>query len=551
MATGIDIGANSIRIAQVERYGEGFRVAGLARLKWSLQPGQTPENASIIAQAVGRLVANSRSKPRTAVMGLTGRDLILRISKVPRVAADRLSETMQHEVKSVAGKSEGEVYSDYRLLDMINPMDPDIPMLIGLGKSAFIDERVSGLKRAGIDPREICPNSLAVMAAYCATNRTEPSETVLILDIGAQNTEIVIQRGGKLILARNVSVGGKFFTDTIKNTINLPESEAEKFKIQDGTVSRAPIPNQRAETARLALLNAAGQIHSVINSSIQFARTQAKLPELTADKVVLSGGGARLMGLAEYLKDLIGKPVVTFNPLEGMDVSGMTPEAVEDAGREPSDMTVAIGLAVIGCTQPSYALSLIPTAVKNRAVLLRHTLPLIGAAAVLVFALIVLVLDGMRTRGRLKASVDDLRKREQALESRRASLESVKVDLTAAAGNFEVLCNETQGGALVLTTLSRISGMKPDEMWLSEVKLEQPGMQTDGGPPAVRVKGYVQEADDALDILNRFVQQLNAANSPVSATVTRPPYVDDSGRTGFELSIGWAQRSGAAEGGAQ
>ena len=99
---------------------------------------------------------------------------------------------------------------------------------------------------------------------------------------------------------------------------------------RDGNLTRT--------AARLNLSQSAVSVQ-MVQSTVQFARTQVQLNQLQPTKVFVTGGSANMPGLAEYLEGSLHVPVAVFDPLGDAGV-----EVVGEASTP--DLTVALGLAV-------------------------------------------------------------------------------------------------------------------------------------------------------------------------------------------------------------
>ncbi|MBI4712263.1 MAG: pilus assembly protein PilM, partial [Planctomycetes bacterium] len=258
--------------------------------------------------------------PHHCVLGVSGKDVNLRITHVPFIPTrSRLQKMMQYEVLQIAGKSSDNIYADFKPLTIPNKPYPEIPVLVGLAKNTYIDDEIRYLKDIGIGLDDICPKVLALSNVLRVGGRVGQSETVLLIDIGAENSEVVIQQGKNLLFARNMTGGGNLLTEALKNRLGVSEEQAEIIKHTDGimaTDSGAPIKD--------ALRGAIGQIESMLESAISFARTQLKIDDLAVDRILLSGGTARLKGLTEYLSNALAKPVEIFEPFQNIDTRRLT-----------------------------------------------------------------------------------------------------------------------------------------------------------------------------------------------------------------------------------
>ena len=71
----------------------------------------------------------------------------------------------------------------------------------------------------------------------------ELKDNILLLDIGAGNTEIGVFEGSKFIYTNTIPIGGDNITKDISLVLNISEDEADKLKRQYGLALRSFIDN--------------------------------------------------------------------------------------------------------------------------------------------------------------------------------------------------------------------------------------------------------------------------------------------------------------------
>src|SRR5262249_1865186 len=148
-----------------------------------------------------------RNGQGAGVVGLSGRDINLQVVQQPAMKPLNYRVMMGYELDQRRGEAT-DLYLDYCTLREPDAFFPQYLALIGMGKSAYVDDRIDLLAKSALDVRDAVPNSFALYSAYRNAYGTEPG-TVLLLDIGSDNMDIAFVRGGRLIFARNVSSGAR------------------------------------------------------------------------------------------------------------------------------------------------------------------------------------------------------------------------------------------------------------------------------------------------------------------------------------------------------
>jgi len=161
-----------------------------------------------------------------------------------------------------------------------------------------------------------------------------------VVDIGAEVTSICVHSHGRPRFVRMLSWGGRTVTNAIGRSLGLPEPEAERLK-RNMAAEGDPETRERAtQIVRQALASFADDLRS----SLDFYRTQN--PGATIGRVLLTGGGSKLEGLAAVVNERLAAAVGSGHPFHRVVVPEDLPSAVMSEA-EPL-LAVAVGLAIPG-----------------------------------------------------------------------------------------------------------------------------------------------------------------------------------------------------------
>lgn len=375
---GLTIGSQSMRAVEVRRKGGAWQVVRVAA-----SPLSGGEDGARAASCRGALQAAGMRGP--ALLGLSGRDLIVRYTRVPRVPDWRLEMLMRFEIQEVAEQSGGDVAADWALLSLPAAAGDDDTVLVALARNAHLRPRMDAASGAGMSFLGACPRSIALYHAFITNLRVPPGEVTMLLHLGNENTDVAIQRDGALLFARNMAGGGKPFTDALAAGFRVSEETAEKMKVQKGNVTprqKARYADSNEEKVANTLLGTAGSVVAAVHSSLMFCKAQTKLQDLRIDRVLVAGAGARLKGMCDYLASGLGLPVEPFDPFEAVDLTALDGEASAALSGEGPSMAVALGLAQMAADPKAFRLEILPEADRRKRQFLQHTAWLIATGVV-------------------------------------------------------------------------------------------------------------------------------------------------------------------------
>ena len=472
-------------------------------------------------------------KKLPAVVGVTGRDMILRTTYVPPVPDWQLKELMAYEVDDIAEQSGDALVADFELLGGLAAMGDEDLVLLALVRDSLVQERNAELSAAGLSVSCFTPNAVALHNAVVATDGGEG--TVLAASLRGRNTDVALIQDGELVFARNLTGGGDTFTEAVADSFRVDTAKAEQAKRQLGSF---PPPGdqpagQKGAVAR-ALDGALRQIVGMLQSTVGLCRTQLKTPDLEIDRVLLCGPGASVEGLDQALTRALGLPVEQFDPTEGYVVN---PEL--DLGDTGAHYAVASGLAMMALLKGSYRVEILSDAAAKARHFKQKTIWLVLAAALVVAHLGIF---GWLSKSNFDAAERDRSKLQREVNSRvsdRRSYERSSAQAEALAEGLTRVEEVTAPGSGLLTVLDLLDAHLPEELWVTAartLRAVQPEFQWEGSRPFVVVEGSGKEL--GRDLSTAVVDLTTRLRShPAVAGVVMTYSTDKRGRFFFELRI--------------
>lgn len=381
---GIDLGSRRVRAVLGEKRGALFVVKRAVEIE--VPHADDPETATLAA--LGELRRSFGKELKTgagARFGLSGKDLIVRYTTVPPVPLWRLRLLMDFEVREMAQQAGGSLASDYNLVSPPEAKDGEETVLVAVCKETFLDARFNAVQAEFGEPQAGTPASVALFNAYVACGEIKDDEYTFLVDVGDRNVEIVLQRNGELLFARNLNVGGLLLTEAVGSTFGVGLAQAEEIKHDFGNVTPrggGSYASGKEEKVSAAVIGPVGRLSSSIQSMLAFARAQTKIKDLTVGRILLSGGGANLKGLPAYLSAAFKCPVERFVPENGLDLAGLPEDEARGFQADPGAFAIAIGLARTTADDAAFRIDIVPAAAKKKRAFKQRTLFMILAGVV-------------------------------------------------------------------------------------------------------------------------------------------------------------------------
>ena len=397
MATGlgIDIGSESIKVVQVRVSANSVTVTGALKIPRNAEaildaPIDEMKN-QLVPETFGQELKRAHLR-RSGTVGISGRDVILKYLTTPPMPPPKLKMYIDMEIGeklTLKGTAPALTY-DYRLLNIPSGLKGDLVIMAGVCKNEYLFGMNAMLKRAGVGASRITPSCFGLVNAYLRTQKIPSNETVVLVDIGHELLEIAILEESHLYFARCAPGGGKKFTSSLDKVLHVGAAKAAEFKHNRARMhpEGTQLSNQQEQSFQPALKEGADAIAGAIRSSVMFCRTQARLSKLDYQRVFISGGGARLNGLREYLEKKVGRPVQILDLYSGLDLRKLDAASARCFEGDVPDMAVALGLAIIDAVPGSFHFSLLPEKLVKKQIFWNKTAFGIAAAVVMAVGLI-------------------------------------------------------------------------------------------------------------------------------------------------------------------
>ncbi len=504
---GVDIGTDGVRVVVGAEKKGAFHVQQVVLVPL---PRGTSDDADEVGSLLKRALAAANVKGQVNC-GLTGRDVVIRYSQVPPVPDWQLRQLMEFEIQEMTDQSGDALSADFNLIPVTSDLSSDDTVLLALAKQGVLDHHMRVLERAGLKPGAFTPNSIALYNAFRKLVGEEG--TTLLVNIGARSTDMALAKDGDILFARNLSGGGELFDDALVASFNVSADKARRLKEEMADV--APFDQQSRRTSQeekvaRALSGATGQLFSMVQSSVLFARSQTGVSDLHLDRVLLSGGGARLKGLDRYLASNLNVPVERFDPFEAVDVSSVQDD-LDEGARLAS--VVALGLALQGVYDDVYSIEILPESVRKAKRFQERT---VFAALAGVLALVLLLHDAWQSRAdHAAAAADSAAFRSETKKRTRDAdrFSALKVERIEKAGKLELLEERLVAGLGLERTLTLVQRYLPEDLYATGIEIQRakdPDLGILGdAKPVVVVRGEGREGAEGLEALfNRFAQDV-------------------------------------------
>jgi len=338
---GLDIGSSSIKLAEIQ---DNHKTRSLTLFSWIplakgvIVDGAVAEQEALTA-TIKELYRQSGCKSKKIVTSISGHAVIVKKATFAQMDQEELRALIHDEAgKYLPFDDMSAVDYDFQIIGE-NPFNPtQMEVLIVAAKKEIIEGYTEAIHAAGLIPVIMDVDSFALETMYEENYEFEESDVVVLINIGASITNLNAVKGGVSIFTRDFTLGGNSVTEALAANLGVSFEDAEKAKIEgtgDDEQSRA--------ANREGQFTYADPICSEIERSIEYFRSTFGAENIS--KVLLSGGGGLIPGMAADLGNRLGIETEIVNPFRKIpfDKKVLGPGAAERIGPIAA---VSVGLAL-------------------------------------------------------------------------------------------------------------------------------------------------------------------------------------------------------------
>ncbi|MGN6521995.1 MAG: type IV pilus assembly protein PilM [Actinomycetes bacterium] len=344
---GLDIGSSGVRAAEVsvnrgrlviERRGQVALPAGAVQDGEVLEPGT-------VAHALKQLWRSAKFSSRRVVLGVANPKVIVRQVELPWLPPAEMKAALGFQVQDFIPMPVEAAELDYLPLEEFQGAN-GTRMLRGLLVAAskdMINANIAAVTKAGLTPTMVDLTSFAILRCMGRSDSLgvqSSAESEVLVDVGARVTNIVVHAHGRPRFVRILLAGGQDITEALAQRLGVDLSEAERIKQE-----LPPDTATSAEPAALAADTAIASFVDEIRGSLNYYVATSSGPG--PERLVLTGGGARMPGLVERLSLATRLPVSVGSPIEQFKLGkvGLTEEQLSYVAPLAA---VPVGLALGG-----------------------------------------------------------------------------------------------------------------------------------------------------------------------------------------------------------
>lgn len=340
---GVDIGTTSIKVAEIERLKRGPAIlknygvletrSYLDRFNEVLQTSSLKLVGAETATYLKLLIEKAGVRTKKVIASLPAFSAFTTLIELPMMPDSDLVKIVRFQARQYIPLTLSAVTIDW--IKVGERMDEGGIKKVQVLLISILNEQIDKYKKifeaAGLKLMAMELEGISLARVLTAGIK----EPVLIMDIGARSSSFFIAQDGFLKFVGQTDFAGGSLTQVLASGLSVSPRKAEELKKEGGLLSGRVA--EELSTIMKPLLDV------IINEAKRVKNSYEESYKEPVKRVILTGGGSRLLGMEKYIGSQLGLLMEKGNPFEKVSYPPRIESSVDDL--KPV-LATAIGLAL-------------------------------------------------------------------------------------------------------------------------------------------------------------------------------------------------------------
>jgi type IV pilus assembly protein PilM len=326
--TGVDIGSSAVKL--VHNAGTHSWKTGMALLPEGVITGNQINSAKLLTAAVKKALLAGHIGRGNASLCLSGSDVIIRHTMLPRMSAEQLKQNVIDEISGYLAVDPALYVIDYKVQEVLTEgTAAQYKVMIVAVPKNIITPYIQALSQAGLKVVnvDVAANAKEKLVNHLAGK----TGNYAIIDLGMNVSVIDTFLNGRFFVSKTSSTGLNSATATLAKAL-----ETDQLRALDMILGMDPEP-----ACKQAVNDYADQVLYDALRVTDYFRSRNQMTPI--DQVFICGGGARIPGILQMVQERLSLPVSDISSL----LSGVLPGGKDETGPQLSAYATAAGATLM------------------------------------------------------------------------------------------------------------------------------------------------------------------------------------------------------------
>jgi type IV pilus assembly protein PilM len=347
LPVGLHVAGERLSAAQMQRTPAGLAVHAVGSLElgcpWYALLGEPRR----LNQALSELWAAQRFSGREVVACMPQEQLKVFTVDYTAAPGQPDNEAVGNEVAERLKGQARRMVVDFVPVRRQNPDERVRQALVAAAAHEDVTAFLGLLEGAGLNVRALDISGMALkrIVPWVARSSGEEMQNVLLVDIGAASSHLMVLWGRRLMLDRAIEFSAQRLVSRTMKALDLPEHTARRLLAEHGLAPQAgATPSEFHGAVKELLGPELAALKGEVGKTLGYASSRTRGNGV--DKILLVDSGAGFPGIARCVSEALGRRIELLNPLAVLP--HRLSEREVDQFAPQCGAAVAIGLALRG-----------------------------------------------------------------------------------------------------------------------------------------------------------------------------------------------------------
>jgi type IV pilus assembly protein PilM len=454
---GLDIGTSSIKLTEIKKDKEEIQLVKARLIEL------TPRDRLNTAEAISRILKLEKIHFAEAIISVSGSSIFSRFVKLPKLTEQKLSQIVKYEAQQQIPFPLEEVVWDYRRLKSRHKESGQIDILLVAVKKDIVEELVQELYHSNLDIETI---DVGPFALYNTLWFNDGFDNVIILDIGAKTTNIIISREG-IVWTRSLPIAGDDITKAIAEGLNVSFEVAEERKKKEGIVLAEEKENPSSNLSNF-ITSVLTDLLTEVSRSIGYYKSQFDGAPFSG--MLLTGGTSKLKNIDKFFEKNLKLKTYTCDFFK--KIKPKTGLLKGDLSRYQHRLGTALGLALRAVIEPAISVNLIPPQLLRIKALKRKRKYIFGSGVLAIAFMLILNNQLIQKNKKIEEQLAEINAVLSEYQNFEKKIERVKLEIEPIEKRVSFFESLAQEKAFWLDMLSEITSTLDKDTWLTDISFK-------------------------------------------------------------------------------
>ncbi len=334
---GLDLGASSIKLVKLEERSGSYALVslGMRELPLEVVVDEEIRDKDTVIFNLHSLVEQCDPKLKEVAISVSGHGVITDMITMDQKSGTEAEQAILFEAEQRSPFDVEDVTMDYHVVN-VNEEIRKMDVLLVAARNELLSSYVELVADAGLKPVIVDTDALAILNAYEINYEVDSDKVTALMDIGFDTTSITFLKNGLFHSTRDLASGGRLIYNSIMKEFRINQELAMKtIKGEMGT-------SIDQDMLKATVVTSSEELISGLEVAFSYFKSTAKVPQV--DWIVLSGGGALIPFLPEFIQSKLNVPIEVANPLRNIEYDPEVFKGVQPDRIAPL-LAVSVGLA--------------------------------------------------------------------------------------------------------------------------------------------------------------------------------------------------------------